>query len=130
MSITTYQANIVLSQWFTNTAGSYPATYYVGLYIGDPSVSGVEPVGNAYARTGVVRVGGWSTPSGGVTSNVSAITFPESSGTWGTITHVGILDASSGGNLLYYQALTTSRTVSGLTTVNFPAGQFTITLSN
>ncbi|MGB2469903.1 MAG: phage tail fiber protein, partial [Flavobacteriales bacterium] len=35
----------------------------------------------------------------------------QATGAWGTITHFGIFDASSSGNLLYHGALTASKTI-------------------
>lgn len=52
-----------------------------------------------------------STGTGGQTSNNAAITFPAPTASWGTITHMGIYDASTAGNLLYWAALATSKTV-------------------
>ena len=54
---------------------------------------------------------GASSGSGGVTANAVAITFPAPSANWGTVTHFGIFDAASGGNLLVWNALTIPRTI-------------------
>jgi hypothetical protein len=50
--------------------------------------------------------------SGGTASNTSAVEFPAASGgNWGTITHIGIYDASTSGNLLFHASLTASKTI-------------------
>lgn len=60
----------------------------------------------------------------------AAVTFPEASGVgWGTITHVGIFDALTGGNLLIILPLTVSRTVNDGDTLSFAAGEIDINLT-
>jgi hypothetical protein len=54
-----------------------------------------------------------ASPTDGITANVADITFPAPTTGWGTITHFGLWDAATGGNLLIHGALTTPRTVSG-----------------
>lgn len=68
-----------------------------------------EVSGNGYARTAVT----FNAASGGSCTNNGDITFPTASGgAFGTITHIGIYDASTGGNLLIFAALADSKTVS------------------
>ena len=50
-------------------------------------------------------------PSNGVSTNSGAVTFPTATGTGGTVTHIGILDASTSGNLLYYTPLDASKSI-------------------
>lgn len=97
--------------------GSYtkPTTIYIALYTAAPTDAGggTEVSGGAYAR---VQVGPsdatWSAhATDGRTQNVGAVTFPTPTANWGTVTHVGIFDASSAGNLLAWNALNTSRVV-------------------
>lgn len=112
-----------------------PASLYIALYTAAPSDSGGGteiPSTNNYSRVGVTRaVGSWAATNGtnGVTSNVSAITFPIPSGSWGTITHFAILDAATGGNFYFTGALTVSQTVNTGNTVSFAAGQLVITFA-
>ena len=53
-----------------------------------------------------------SAGTGGTTSNNTAISFPALTGSWGTITHVAILDSGTygAGNVLFWGALTSSIT--------------------
>ena len=93
-----YLENEILDHIFG--VGSYTApSIYVALYTSAPSDSGggTEVSGNNYAR---VLHSSWTTASGGATSNSGAITFPTPSGVWGTVTHFGLFDASTSGNLL------------------------------
>jgi hypothetical protein len=126
-----------------NTAYTVPLTIYVGLYTAAPSDAGggTEVTGGSYAR---VQVGpsttawnatqggtaGASSGTGGQTANAADITFPAPSANWGTVTHFGIFDAVSAGNLLFHAALTTSKVVnSGDAAPKFLAGALTITLA-
>lgn len=88
-----------------------PANLYISLYTTDPGEddSGTEVSGTNYARTAVT----FNAASNGSATNDGDVTFPAAgSGGWGTVSHIGVHDASSAGNLLFYGALTASRTVS------------------
>jgi hypothetical protein len=126
-------------------AGSGPTTVYVGLLTAAPSDSGggTEVSGGSYARVAVTSsLANWagtqsagsttaSSGSGGTTSNNNAITFPAPTANWGVVTHMGIYDASSGGNLLVYAALTASKTVNnGDAAPSFAAAALTFQLDN
>lgn len=114
-----------------------PTALYICLCTAAPSDSSTgstitEPSGNGYARVNVAPLdANWSGASStsGLTDNVSAITFTASGGSWGTITHVAICDASSAGNMLFHGALTASKTVGDGDSFTFAAGALDITLS-
>lgn len=125
-------------------AAAGPSTLYVALYTAAPSDSGggTEVSGGSYARVSVSSsLANWagtqsagsttaSSGTGGQTSNNNAITFPTPSANWGTVTHFGIFDASSSGNLLIWGALTASKTVNnGDPAPSFVAGALQITLA-
>lgn len=132
--------HILRGQTFSPTV---PASVYVALYTAAPSDAGggTEVSGNNYARVAVSRaLTSWagtqsagstvaSSGTGGVTSNNAAITFPVPSGSWGTVTHFAILDATTAGNLLFHGALTVSQTINTGNTVSFAAGQLQITFA-
>ena len=70
-----------------------------------------------------------STGTGGQTSNNAAITFPSPTANWGVVTHLGVYDAVSGGNLLFWVALTTPKTINNLDAApSFAAGALTFTM--
>lgn len=109
---------------------SPPGTVYVAAYTTAPTSAGggVEVSGNAYARVALTNDStNWPNASGGVKSNGTIIQFPEATGSWGTIVAFGIFDASSGGNLLFFGALTSSKSISTAEQLYFPvnAQQFT-----
>lgn len=66
--------------------------------------------------------------TGWAIANDGAITFPTASASWGTVTHFGVFDASTAGNLLYWGALTTSKAVGSGDTASFAVGELDVTL--
>ncbi len=92
-----YLENALINATLRNTSYTSPAAVYVGLYTSDPGEgnTGTEVSGGSYARTAVT----FGSPSNGVSTNSASVTFPTATGTWGTVTHVGILDATTSGNL-------------------------------
>lgn len=111
--------------------GSYtPPTIYVALSTADPTDDGsgaAEPSGNGYARVETAGAD-WDASSGGATANANAITFPEASGSWGTVTHFALYDAATNGNMLAHGALDSSAAVSSGETPRFSAGELDVTL--
>lgn len=130
MSKSNYLENKLLDHVFGATTFTPPATLYIALYTSDPTDSdtGTEVTGGSYARQAVTNnTTNWPNASGGSKSNGVAIAFPAATAAWGTITHVGIRDALTGGNLLYSGALGTPKTVNNGDVFSFAAGQLTIT---
>ena len=109
-----------------NTAYTVPGTLYVGLFTSapTPSTSGTEVAGGSYARVAVTNnTTNFPNASNKTKSNGTAITFAQATALWGTVVAVGIFDAVSGGNLLLYATLTTSRTINNGDTASFAIGQ-------
>ena len=103
-----------------------PSAVYVALFTADPTDTGDttnEISGGGYARTQVT----FAAASGGSASNSADVTFPQATADWGTITHFGLFDASTAGNMLYSGALTASKTVSNGDTFKFATGDLTVT---
>jgi hypothetical protein len=125
MSFSNYLETKVLAHTFSNTAYTSPTTVYVGLFTSSPSEdgSGTEVSGGSYAR----QSGSFTTTNNTATTSV-AIEFPTATDSWGTITHIGIYDASSGGNLLAYAALTASKAIASGDVFRIPTGDIDITL--
>jgi hypothetical protein len=93
-----------------------PSALWVALFTAAPSDSGggTEVAGGSYARVQRDPLdANWTAASAtdGKTDNAAAVTFPAPSGSWGLVTHFGIFDAPSGGNLLIHGALTVPKTV-------------------
>ena len=104
-----YLENALINATLRNTAYTSPSAVYVALFTSDPTDagSGTEVSGGSYAR----KQATFSAPSNGVTSNSADITFDQATANWGTVSHIGIFDASSSGNLLYHTPLTSSKTI-------------------
>lgn len=121
-----YLENKVLDHVFGGVAYSAPATLYLALYTSDPGDdnSGTECSGTSYARQTIAF-----TVTNDTASNTSAVEFPTAGSAWGTITHVGILDALTGGNLLAHGALTASKVVNSGDVFRVPNGDLDITLA-
>jgi len=123
-------AEALLLDWLmTNGTATRPTAWYVGLFTAAPSDAGggTEVSTGGYARQSVTFDAA-SSP-GGTTSNSGAVSFTASGGDYGTVTHIGIFDASTSGNLLWHGALTASKTVADGDTLEFSAGNIDLTLA-
>jgi hypothetical protein len=139
--ITSFASNKVLDWNFggTSYSGTLPGTYYFGLStttINFDGTGATEPSGGSYARVAFVNSKSGSTwgsagaVTPGVLTNAGAVTFPESSASWGTITYVGMWDASTAGNIWWFDVLSPSRAIASLTTTIFAIGSITVTFNN
>ena len=126
MSFSDYLETKVLDHVFGGTAYTAPTTLYVALFTAAPSDSGggTEVSGGAYARQTIAF-----TTSGDTTSNNAAVEFPTATANYGTVTHVGIYDASTAGNLMAWAALTSSKTIETGDVFRIPSGDLDITLN-
>lgn len=125
-----YAENKVLELIVGKTAFSTP-TAYLAASTADPTDDGsgvAEPSGNGYARVSTAGAD-WNAAASGSIDNANAITFPEASGSWGTITHVALYDASTGGNMLAHGALDSSQAIASGEVLRVPAGDATLTLA-
>ena len=121
-----YLENALINGTLRATSYTAPTTVYVGLYTTDPTDAntGTEVSGGSYARTSVT----FGAPSNGVTTNSGAVTFPTATGTWGTVGWIGILDASTSGNLLYHTPLTSSKSITSGDIFTIAIGNLSVTL--
>ncbi len=122
-----YLENALINATLRNTSYTSPATVYVALYTTDPTDAdtGTEVSGGSYARTAVT----FGAPSNGVSTNSAAVEFPTCTSSWGTITHIGIRDASTSGNLLYHTALTASKPIDVDDIFRITTGNLSVTLA-
>lgn len=134
MSSTNYAENKLIDLLFGGTSLTPPNIWYFSLSTTTPNETGTgisEPSGGAYARVAVTNnKTNFGTASAGALTNAAAITFPESTASWGTITHIVLYDASTGGNVWYWEALPVSKAVAANTTVYFAVGSLTISNLN
>jgi hypothetical protein len=111
---------------FTGTAStSAPSAVYLGLSTGDlgDDNSGTELTGNNYSRKAITFA---SASSGSISSN-AAVEFDAATGSWGTVSHWAIYDASSGGNQLFNGSFTQSKAIGSGDILKVASGSVTIT---
>lgn len=88
---------------------------------------------NGYARTTINPLdANWTSPgTGGLTDNAIAIMFGPATGSWGTITHIAIVDSAThgAGNMLMYGTLTSSITISSGESIAFNIGALDVTFA-
>lgn len=127
MSFSNTFETTTLTWLFTANAATRPTAWYVALFTTNPAedASGTEvsTTGTAYARQSVTF-----TVSGDTASNSGAVEFPTATASYGTVTHCAVFDAVSGGNMIAYAALTTSKLIDTGDVFRFPAGDLDITL--
>lgn len=142
-ALSDYLENKILDHVLRATAYTAPATVYVGLFTAalNDTGGGTEVSGGAYARVAVTsgtsawnntqgNTTGASTGTDGTIENAAVITFPTPSASWGTVTHFGVYDAATAGNLLFYAALSTSKTINSGDSVSFAAGALSFQIDN
>jgi len=127
MSFSNSAETLVLNWLFTAGSATRPTSWYLALFTANPdedaSSTEVSTSGTAYARQSVAF-----TVSGNTASNSAAVEFPTATASYGTVTHVGVFDASTSGNLIAYAALTTSKAIDTGDVMRVPAGDLDITL--
>ena len=127
MSLSNTFETRVLTWLLTGDAVTRPSSFYVALFTSNPDedASGTEvsTSGTAYARQSVAF-----TVSGNTASNSAAIEFPTATASYGTVTHIGVFDASTAGNLIAYAALSTSKAIDTGDVLRLPASDLDITM--
>jgi hypothetical protein len=122
-----YLEDAIINAVLRNTSYTSPATVYVALYTSDPTDAdtGTEVSGGSYARTAVT----FGAPSNGVTTNSASVTFPTATASWGTVSYIGLRDASTSGNLLFHTALDEAKTVGTGDIFTISTGNLSVTLA-
>jgi predicted metal-binding membrane protein len=127
MSFSNHLETEILDHVFGGNAYTAPGTLYLALFTSNPDedASGTEvsTSGTAYARQTVTF-----TVSGNTATTDAAVEYSTATANFGTVTHVGVMDASTAGNLLAYAALTSSKTIETGDVFRVPAGDLDITL--
>ena len=124
LRVTAYNASA-----FTSSATLYLAlfTATTGLETNSPSAE-VSTSSTGYGRKAVAFSAATGTnPTTSVTSGT--VTFDAATSSWGTITHIAVMDAATSGNVLFHGAVTTSKTIDTGDTFQVSAGNLTISLA-
>ena len=125
MAKSNYLENKVIDHFLGTSSTSAPSNVFMALFTSNPTDanSGTEVSGNGYSRQVIT----FNAASSGSATNSSAETFTASGGNFGTITHFGIFDASTSGNLLYHGALTDDKVIEDGDSLVVAIGAITIT---
>ena len=121
--ITNYLENKLLDHVLRGSSGAYtgPTTVYLALYSAAPNDAG------GGTEIGVTRQSvTFSAASGGTIANSGSISFSSMPAV--TVSHVGVFDASTSGNLLFHGALTSSAAVADGDTFTIQANDLQISL--
>lgn len=131
-----YLENKVLDHVLTSTGYTAPSTRYLALFTNTSGNAAtnleantitdeVSTSGTAYTRKAVT----FAAASSGSSATNATVTFDAATASWGTITHVAVMDASTSGNVLFWGAVTTSKTIDSGDTFQVTSGNLTISLS-
>jgi hypothetical protein len=125
-SFSDYLENRVLDHIFRATASTAPAAVYLALFTVTPDDTGggTEVSGAGYARQAIT----FGAASGGAIANTGAVSFTATGGNFGAVVAVGIFDASTLGNMLAWDGIT-SATVNDGDTITFAVGDLDVTLT-
>lgn len=126
-ALSDHAENLLLDWAMTGGAATRPTAWYLALYTAAPSDAGggTEVSTGGYTRQAIT----FSAASGGTTSNTADVSFTAAGADYGTVTHVGVFDASTAGNLLWHGAMTASKTVQDGDTITFATGNIDLTLA-
>lgn len=130
MSTTTYGRDKLLDH-LTGVAAYSPPALYLSLHTADPGEAGShanEIAASGYARQPLAGVMG-AADSEGISVNTTVITFGPAGADWGTITHLAVEDALSGGNMIWPGAPAMPRTITSGQPFQIPIGQLRLRMS-
>ena len=131
-----YLENKVLDHVLTATAYSQPSGRHLALFTNTSTNAAAnleagtltdEVSGGSYARQSVA----FAAASNGTSATNATVTFPAATANWGTITHVAVMESGTAGagNVLFWGAVTTSKTIESGDTFSVSSGNLTISLA-
>jgi hypothetical protein len=120
----------LLNYLFRGVSYTPGSVVYVGLSTAliDETGAVSEPSGGAYARQSITRASAsWTDPASvHYITNSTAINFPESTASWGTIKAIFLASASTSGSILYFDNLDSFIPVGPSTKVTISAGKLKV----
>lgn len=120
-----------ITGWIAGTSMTAPTATFVQLYSQDPTDAG-SATGALYSRVTVASgAGSWTRGTGGAgtITNASAITITSSATATASATHFAVFTSATGGDMLFYGALTTAKTIASGDEVKFNASALTLTVA-
>ena len=127
MSFTNFLETEILDHVFAGSAYTAPSTHYLALFTAAPGETGggteVTTSGTAYVRQSVAF-----TTTGNTTSNTASVEYATATASFGTVSHVGVFDAATGGNLMAYATLASAKAIDTGDVFRVPTGDLDITL--
>lgn len=119
-------ANKLANATVANVAYTSPANVYTALYSTAPTVStsGTEITGNGYSR----QLTTFGTPTDGSISSTANVSFSCTGNAWPTVIAIGITDASTSGNIMYFQTIAGRNILVG-DTLTFGSGNITVSIT-
>ena len=120
-----YLENEILDHVLSTGAYTMPSTIYVGLSTGSfgDDDSGTELSGSGYTRQSIT----FAAASSASAASSATVTFPTATGSWGSVSHYGIYDASTSGNLLIHGAFSAAKTIGSGDVLRINSGDLTVT---
>lgn len=130
-SKTSYLRKKLLDHALNKAAWVAPTELYLSLHTGDPTISGsltdeISTSGTNYARQRLDTKLGTVDATTGISLLNDWITTLAALTEWGTITHIGISDAATAGNMLYFGQLTAAQTTTIGQAFQLAPGQLSI----
>ena len=109
MDFSNYLADKLIDATVRNIPYESPEEVFLALYTTDPTKEdiGAEVREASYNRQEVVM----SVPVEGKSENTAQIDFSEATSNWGLVSHIGIRDEASDGNLLYFTELDNAKDI-------------------
>jgi hypothetical protein len=121
-----FTENLALKFLLTNTTATRPTAWYVALFTTDPTDagSGTEVSGTNYARTAVSF-----SVANDTATNSAPVTFTAAGSNWGSVSHIGVYDAITTGNLLFHGQVQTAKQIDSGDTFTISTSNLSIVLA-
>ncbi|WP_099866072.1 phage tail fiber protein [Pararhizobium haloflavum] len=126
-NMTNYLEKKLLDHTLGKAAFAMPATVYLALFTSDPGEVGSaagEVTEGGYARQAITGAMSAADATSGTSTNTAAISFGPATEDWGMISHVGVFDAETGGNMLLYGEMPAAKLINSGDSGQFGASQF------
>jgi len=105
---------------------------YVALFTTDPGedgLTGTEVSGGSYSRRSATFTEPAQVDGRATSYNSTEIDFGIATALWGTITHVALFDAQTGGNMLYHEALASAKLIEANDSLRFAVNNLAVSQS-